>query len=176
MAFFISNSSKNREGKFVKKIVLAFLLVLMSSTLALGDGTVTVSRHHVSADGKILVVRLTCVGDAVDGSVPVTAISPDVIGTIPDPVKGQINDYTKAGFYLYEVSVITGVTKPDAADLTIVDASGNTPFTQANVIPAAGASYGIVGTFRPITGGVTAYVTNQATASATYVIDLKFAR
>ncbi len=151
----------------MKKLALIVLVAFFWASGVEAAGTATVSLNHLSQDGKALVIRVACIGDVATGSVPNTLISPTSLGTA---------DYTKAGWFLYSVKVVTGVTKPDAADLAIVDASGATLFSQANVIPATGTSFGTMATYHAITSGVSVIVTNQATAGAAYYIDLTLAK
>ena len=155
------------------KRILAFLVVLMVMCLLISGahaaGTVTVSPYYTSADGKVLVLKVACVGDAANGSVPNTLIT--------DAVAGTISGYTKQGWYLFEVMVVTGSVKPDAADVYLIDsASGNTIFSQANLIPTSGTAYGTISAYRAVTSGVSVVVTNQSTASATYIIYITLAR
>jgi len=136
-------------------------------------GTVTVSRYQLSQDKKVLTIKLACVGDSSDGSVPNTAITNALLNTMNDDK--YVIDYTQAGFSLAEVWAVVGATAPDAADITITDALACQLYTEVGVIPASGTKKGSV-TATLVTSTLTVAVANQDTASATYDIYLKLTR
>jgi hypothetical protein len=136
-------------------------------------GSVTVSKYLLSQDKRTLVIKLACVGDSSDGSVPDTQITGAALGDMFDD-QYEI-DYTRAGFSLKEVWAVVGATAPDAADVTVKDAIGCELYTEVGVIPASGTKAGSV-TARLVTSNLTVVVENQDTASATYDIYLKLSR
>ena len=163
----------------MRRLFLALVLLFAFVSQALAAGTVTVTRHYSSQDGKVVVIKAACVGDVANGSIPNTLITAALVGQIqiPDTAQKWINDYTKAGYYLYEVKVVTGAVKPDAADVYLLESlSGNTIFSQANLIPTTGTAYGTVSAYRAILSGVSVVVLNQSTASATYDIYITLVR
>lgn len=136
-------------------------------------GSVAVSRYQFSQDAKVLVIKLACIGDSSNGSVPATAITAAAIGRLWGDAY-EI-DYTKAGFSLAEVWVVDGSPTPDAADVTVTDALGCSLYTEAGVIPTSGTKKGSV-TAALVTSALTVSVANQATVSAKWDIYLKLSR
>lgn len=137
-------------------------------------GAVTVSKYQLSQDKKVLVIKLACVGDASNGSVPNTTIVNADLMPVDD--EDYHIDYTKAGFSLTELWVTIGATAPDEAGITITDALACQLYTEADVIPGAGAYNKGSVTKTLVTSALTVAVANQATASATYDIYLKLTR
>jgi hypothetical protein len=145
-------------------------------------GSVTVSKYLLSQDKRTLVIKLACVGDSSDGTVPNTTITDALLGTMNDFVHvssihepGGPIQYAAAGFSLKEVWAVVGATAPDAADVTITDALGCAIYSEVGVIPASGTKAGSV-TARLVTSNLTVAVANQDTASATYDLYLKLSR
>lgn len=144
-------------------------------------GTVTVSKYQISQNKKVLTIKLACVGDSEDGSVPDTEIDNDDLDLdgycIIDHEKYAI-DYTKAGFSLKEVWAISSAspTTPDAADVTINDELGCEIYSEAGVIPATpGVKQGSV-TANTVTSKLTVVTENQDTSDAAWDLYLKLTR
>jgi len=167
----------------MKRFLLSLILLaaLIFPVQAVADGTVTESLS--SYTGGMVVVTLTCTGDASDGSIPDTDLSD---GTM---------EILLGNYYLYSVSAwpVSGGTAPDAADVFILDADGEdylgsadggtTAEKGANLIHATlkkttmpystfNSSY----FFFPVTSTLTLRVANQGTAEADYVVELTFGR
>jgi hypothetical protein len=141
-------------------------------------GSVTVSKYQFSQDKKVLVIKLACIGDSSNGSVPNTTVTAAAITgmTDGDPLYNVYAlDYTTAGFSLAEVWVVDGTPAPDAADITITDALGCSLYTEEGIIPTSGTKQGSV-TAALVTSALTMAVANQATASAKYDVYLKLTR
>ena len=165
--------------RFILCLVLLAALTFPARVLA--DGTVVETTLHYT--GGMVVVTLTCTGDASDGSIPDT----DLADATMDILAGH--------YYLYSVSAwpVSGGTAPDAADVFILDANGEdylgsadggtTAEKGANLIHATlkkttmpystfNSSY----FFFPVTSTLTLRVANQGTAEAEYVVQLVFGR
>ncbi|HBA83181.1 MAG TPA: hypothetical protein DCZ95_03715 [Verrucomicrobia bacterium] len=139
---------------------------------ALAAGTVTVTQYQLSADKNQLVIKLACVGDANDGSVPATTINTAAISA------GLPKEYQASGFYFYEIWSVAGITAPDAADVNVVDALGSEIYDDGadSLIQATGTTEGTVDKYRGVNSVLTVTVTNQATVSATFDIYIKLVR
>lgn len=165
-------------------ILLAVTLLIPFSTWGAGSCTQTLTDLPASLIDipNARKVTFVCTGDATDGSIPDTAIS-------------AVNADKLLGFYLYSVSAYptSGGTAPDAADVFILDASGEdllgsvdggtTANKGANLIHATlkkttmpYSHYLSAHYFPGVTGALTLKVSNQATVSANYTIELLFAR
>jgi hypothetical protein len=155
----------------MKKFICILALLLIVPAFAMAAGTVTVTQDYISADGSVLVIKLACVGDAANGSVPNTTIAAaDVAG-------GMIYDYQKMGFYFYEIWTVAGTTTaPDAADITVNDATGAELFDEDSVLAASGTTEGTVDKYRAVTSLLTVVTANQGTASATWDVYIKLVR
>jgi len=155
----------------MKKIFLLTVFMLLAIVpAALAAGTVTVTQYQLSADKNQLVIKLACVGDANDGSVPATTINTAAISA------GLPKEYQAMGFYLIGVYVVVGTTAPDVADIAITDALGVSLYSQVGIIPISGTAKGTVPKAEPGNSVLTLTVTNQATVSATYDIYIKLGR
>jgi hypothetical protein len=155
----------------MKKIILILAFLLIIPSVSMADGSVTVSQDSISADGSVLVIKLACVGDAANGSVPATTI------TAADVAGGMIYDYQKMGFYFYEIWTVAGATTaPDAADITVNDAKGAEMFDQDNVIAATGTTEGTVDKYRAVTSLLTVTTANQGTVDATWDVYIKLVK
>ena len=157
----------------MKKLVLTLLLMALVFTgIANAAGSsVTVTQYLLSHDKRVLVIKLSCVGDDGTGAVAATAIDTATASV------GLEKIYPNIGFYLYEVWSIGGTTLPDAADLTITDALGSVLFDQDNVIAASTTpSEGTVDKAKAVTSILTMTVANQATVSATWDVYIKLVR
>jgi len=169
--------------------ILIFLAVLFAPVLAFGAaGTVSVAVTKDAPTG-IIKVTFTCVGGTAGdaGTIPNTDITADITRLLT----------AKKPYYLYRVIAYptAGGTAPDAADVFVLDANnldllgsednGTTAYAGLNLIhatltqstlpniylPRAGlhANY-----FPEVTGTLTLKVSNQATASADWTIELIF--
>jgi len=138
-------------------------------------GSVAVTKHYVSHNGGVLVVKLACIGDIAGGTVgtvPATQITNANIGAI-----GYQTDYHMMGYYLTEVWTIGGAVLPDAADITITDELACVLYTEVNVIAASTTpKAGTLSAYRIVTSLLTMTVANQATASAEWDVYLKLVR
>ena len=133
-------------------------------------GRARLLRIRISGDHSQLEIKIACVGDSSDGSVPNTAISTGTIGGIDGFT------YDKAGYYLFDVWTVAGTgTAPDAADITINDATGKQIFDQDSVLAATGTTKGDV-TVGAVTSELTVVTANQDTASATWDLYLLLVR
>lgn len=170
----------------MKKMIIVFALALAllfpSSLWAAAAGSVT-QTPELFSNGSAFRVTFVCIGSADDGSIPNTAIATDTITAL------------KGTYYLYTVSAYptSGGTAPDAADVFILDANnedllgsadgGTTAKNGLNLIHATlkkttvPYSAYLSQAYEPlITGVLTLKVSNQATASADYTIELIFKR
>jgi len=153
--------------KFVA-LIAAFFLFLVPAVYA--AGTVTVTQDSISADGSVLVIKLACVGASDDGSVPDTTIA-------AADISGGVAPYFKMGYFLYEVWTVAGsTTAPDAADITINDATGAQLFDEDDVLAASGTTEGTVDKARTVTSLLTVTTANQDTVSATWDVYIKLAK
>jgi len=139
------------------------------------SGSVTVTRHYLSRDGRVMVIKLACVGDDGNGIVPATQMTNALVGIIGSTGGGV--DYQTVGYYLTEVWSIGGATLPDAADIAITDELACVLYTEANVIAASTTpKAGTLSAYRLVTSLLTMTVSNQATGSAVWDVYLKFVK
>ena len=163
--------AKKLRLQFMIILVILGVMVLPFQAMAVTPGTVTVTRVSLSDDGRQLVIKLACVADEGDGSVPATQITHDDVGHI-----GGVR-YSLAGFYLYEVWTVAGaVTAPDAADIVITDEIPAEIYSEVGIITASGTVEGTISKYRSITSLLTVTVSNQATVDATWDTYLKLVR
>jgi hypothetical protein len=169
-------------------LIMALALAFCSSSLwAAGSCTQTVTSYPTvtlsNPSPSMKSITFVCTGDAVNGSIPDTDITAGNLESI-------------IGMYLYGVfaNPTTGGTAPDAADVFLLDKTtgedylgssnaGTTPNKGANLIHATlpkstmPYSYYMSNWFYfPIRRTLTLRVSNQATASANYTIELVFGR
>lgn len=166
--------------KFKLFHVKLFLACLLAVCLLAGPvwaaGTVTVTTYQMSKDGNVFTIKLACVGDGSDGSVPATEITHDDLNTSATIFR-TTKEYYRQGFYLYEVWANGGSPLPDAADISIADATGAVLYSETGIIPASTTpSEGTVGKPRAVTSALTVTVSNQDTASAVFNIYLRLVR
>lgn len=133
-------------------------------------GSVTVTKHRDIDNGKGLIVKLACIGDAANGSVPSTQITNAALN-----LNGYWQ-YQNRGMVLQELVVVDGSPVPDAADISITDEDSFVLFTEANVIPVSGSKAGTIATPKLITSLITVAVANQATVNAQWAIYLKLVK
>lgn len=128
-------------------------------------GTVAVSVYNQAVDGSRMTIKLACVGDHSDGTVPDTEIPL----TICQNITGV--PYTKAGYSLSNVRVVDdSVTPPDAADITITDELGFELYTEVGIIPTGDTKWGTLSASYPVESKLTVSVANQATIDAIWSI------
>ena len=150
-------------------IVILGLLAFPAFTFAAGSSA-TVTKYSLSQPlHNQLVIKVACVADDSNGSVPATELSPSTIGGIDGYT------YDLAGFYIFEVQVVDGTPAPDAADIAITDALGNDIYSEENVIPTSGTKNGDV-TVRAVNSALTLTVTNQGTNDAEFDVYIKLVR
>lgn len=173
--------TKSLYGKvwaWAEVLVLLTVLVLFVTTLTLlsgittahAAGSVTVTQYHLSGDDEVLVIKLACIGDSGDGTVPATALTETEISL------GLSYNYTHNSYYLWEVWVVAGSPAPDPADIAITDALAAELYSQVGIITASGTSEGIIDKAKTVTSTLTVTVSNQATVSAKWDIYLKLVR
>jgi hypothetical protein len=156
----------------MKRFILAVVFVcLIVAGPAFAAGTVVVSVESISFPGNQMVLKLTCTGDAANGTVPATQITEAMV---PKSTLGLRAEYYQLGYYLFEVKVKAGAPAPDAADIAITDGTGAPLYSEANVIPASGSKIGVVDDLRAITSKLTVTQANQSTASAVWYVYLTF--
>lgn len=144
----------------MKKILAAFICVLLCAGLVYGAGTCveTVSTYK---DGDFMLTW-TCTGDASDGTLPATTSN----------FRGNNIDG-----YIYQVVTDPGTTAPTASyDITITDASGadimggvladRSATASEQAVPKIGALYGP----RRVNGTMTLNVTNNSVTAAGIVV------
>ena len=151
-------------------LLVGLLLLLIIPLQALAAGTVTVSRFSLGGDKRTLVIKLACVGDSSDGSVPDTVINQDSINS------GLSYKYQNSSFYLWEVWTIPGSPSPDAADITIKDATTAVLFDEDNVLHATDPTEGTVVRAKSVNSVLTVIHENQGTASAQWDTYIKLVR
>lgn len=166
-----------RRYAFIWILVLA----LMAPLSVWAAGSCTQSCVPVGQQTQYKCTFL-CTGDVSSGSIPNTALT-------------DANMALVQGMYLYTVSAYptSGGVAPDAADVFVLDAKGEdllgsadggtTANKGANLIHATlkkttfPYSYYLSQAYFPlVVNALTLKVANQATASATYTIELVFAR
>lgn len=158
----------------MKRFILAVVFVcLIVAGPAWAAGTVVVGVESIAFGGGQLVLKLTCTGDADNGTVPARLITDAMV---PKNTLGLRAQYYQMGYYLYDVTVEVGDPAPDAADITITDAIGDVLFSEANVIPASGTKSGTIAKYKAITSQLTVTQANQATASAVWYVYLTFVK
>ncbi len=167
-----------------KSIFIALLLALFAvNAFAAGSCTQTLSSFPESMYPPAMnVLKFVCTGDSANGSIPNTAITAATANSL-------------FGTYLYTVSAYPTAagTAPDAADVFILDANGEdllgsvdggtTAKNGLNLIHATlkkttfpYSTYLQQAYFPSITNILTLKVSNQATNSANYTIELLFVR
>ena len=166
----------------MKKILLTIALILLIPVLSYGAaGSCVQSASEFS--GGFVKITFVCTGSTVDGSIPDTALSTANLALV------------EGTHYLYRVTTYptSGGTAPDAADVFVLDSAGQdllgsvdggtTANKGLNLIhatltksafpyePTMGAFY-----TAPVNGSLTLKVSNQATISANYTIEMIFSR
>jgi hypothetical protein len=154
----------------MKKAITLLLALALLPGMAFAAGSVTVTQYQLSGDQNQLVIKLACVGDAANGSVPATTLNAAAIS------RGLPKEYQAMGFYIYEVWTVAGATAPDAADVSIADALGAVLYIEVGVIQATGTTEGAVTKYRGVNSVLTVTVANQSTASAIFDIYIKLVR
>jgi len=153
----------------IKRFILLAIAVILFAPAAYAD--CTESQYYLSNDGSVLVVKLSCTGSAVDGSVADTDVDASAVSA------GLKKTYQYMGFYLWEFWTVAGGTSPDAADVTITDALGGELYSEVGVITAAGTKAGTVSMpAKAVTSTLTVSVANQDTANATWDMYIKMVR
>jgi len=167
----------------MKKITAMIILAIMLMASQLWAAGSCVQTPLVYQNGSVFTVNLVCTGAADNGSIPNTSLETDTITAL------------KGKYFLYTVSAYptAGGTAPDAADVFILDASGEdllgsvdggtTANKGLNLIHATlkkttmpYSAYLSQAYFPVITGVLTLKVSNQATVNANYTIELVFVR
>lgn len=160
----------------MKKLLFVGFIILLVSQQVLAAGTVVVTKEHHGPN--VITVIFTCTGDSADGSIPDTSTDDKTYGNDNVTLTSFIE-----GWFLDKVQCNPGTTAPDAADVDINDADG-IDLLDGNgdsLIHATSSLATVPATdsqnkLQPVTGAVTLSVSNQATASATYVITATFLR
>jgi hypothetical protein len=166
--------------------MLAAILVLALSTTAWAAGTCAVtnvtSTQNASAsvpDAGVVIVTLTCMGDASTGSFPATTVP--LAGYYPT---NYLNIYNLAGYMLYQVGRTPGTTQPTAnytvtvkdvqgfaLDLGLLTTNGSASAAQLTAISSATAPYPVFPTVR---SALTVAITANSVDSANITLDLIF--
>jgi len=151
-------------------IALALALMIPSSLWAAGSCVQTPYAYT----GGGFKIQLVCTGDAANGSIPTQTITTAIMSVL------------EGVYYLYQVKVwpTSGGTAPDAADVAVLMEGVDLLGTKGvNLIHATATQdtfpYSAFMTsyrFPLVTSGITLTVTNQATASANYTLELDFVR
>ncbi len=176
----------------MKKIVLGLFVVFLmlavtGYAIAAGTATQSIARY-----GKDYVLTFTCTGDSSNGSIPNT----DTVdfGTSGGQINGTIRGLRLKQVKAYPVS---GGTAPDAADVFILDDDSldllgsedgsTTAWAGLTLIHATLAKSVVPNRHLPrsdehqnywplVDGVLTLKVSNQATISAQYIIELTFGK
>ena len=162
-------------------IVLALILLMpMTVWSAAAPGACTQEIKSQPFGG--FQVLFYCKGSVDDGAIPNTALFTEYAAAVK-------------GLYLYTVSAYptAGGTAPDAADVFILDASGQDILGSVDASTTANKGLNLIHAtlkkttfpysnylsmfyFPAVTGALTLKVSNQATVSASYTIELIFVR
>ena len=166
----------------MKKILLTIALILLIPALSYGAaGVCTQSASEFS--GGFVKITFVCTGSTVDGSIPDTALSTANLALV------------EGTHYLYRVTTYptSGGTAPDAADVFVLDSAGQDLLGSVDGGTTANKGLNLIhatltksafpyeptmGTFytAPVNGSLTLKVSNQATISANYTIEMIFSR
>ena len=166
--------------------MLAALLVFGLSTTAWAAGSCAVtnvtSTQNATAsvpDAGVVIVTLTCVGDASTGSFPATVVP--LTGYYPT---NYLNIYNLTGYMLYEVGRTPGTTQPTASytvtikdaqgfalDLGLLTTNGSASAAQLTSISSTTAPYPVFPTVR---SALTVAITANSVDSANITLDLIF--
>uniref|UniRef100_A0A6M3IZS1 Uncharacterized protein n=1 Tax=viral metagenome TaxID=1070528 RepID=A0A6M3IZS1_9ZZZZ len=146
----------------MKQLILALLIILLAIPAYAANSSIEEQvESYRAGDLEIVEVVFTIVGDDGNGSIADTAMAFDA-----------------TGYYLYNVEADPGATKPDAADVLVMTASGRDLLAGggANLIHADNTQSmsGAMPFFEIVTGVLTLDVDNQGTNSATYTVKLTF--
>lgn len=167
-----------------KKVLMAILLAVILPSLCWGAAGSCVQTMETYPDLKARKVIFTCTGGTVGDA-----------GTIPNTATNSVVTGFIKGYYLYTVSAwpTSGGTAPDAADVFLLDANGEdllgsvdggtTANKGANLIhntlkktTMPYSHYLSQAYFPAVVNTLTLKVSNQATASANFTIELIFVR
>ncbi len=160
--------------KITAMIISIILTVMLMASNAWAVAGSCVQTPYTYGPGSFVKVVFVCTGDSTDGSIPTQTVGSDIMDLI-------------TGFYwLASVKAYhtPGGTAPDAADVAVLmngqDLLGGKganlihPTATYDVVPYSSfiSSY----RYPPITSTITVTVSNQATDSANYSIELIFSR
>ena len=164
----------------MKKILLiiACFFLLYSQAWAAGSCTQELISHPFGG----YTIKFLCKGDAATGSIPNTAVFAEYLAAVK-------------GLYLYTISAFptVGGTAPDAADVFILDTDGQDLLGSVDGSTTANKGLALIHAtlkkttfpysnylsmfyYPAVMGTLTLKVTNQATVSANYTIELVFVR
>ena len=169
----------------MKRICALILLVLSCSvawaagTCVVSDTTSTQNSSSRVPDAGVVIVTLTCTGDASTGSFPSTTIP--LSGSYP---QAGLNAYNLRGYYLYQVGRTPGATNPTAnytitikdaqgvaLDQALLTANGSASAAQLTIMTPATAPYPV---FETVRSALTVAFTVNIVASAQITVDLVF--
>jgi len=153
----------------MKKFLLSLVILLLTPAILFAAGSCV--QTDVSAyTGGFTIIKLVCTGAADDGSIPDTAFSAANMAMI------------QGTHYLYQVKAYptAGGTAPDAADVVILmdgqDILGgkgvNLIHATATYDTAPYSTFMSAYRYPAITSTLTLRVSNQATASANYTVEV----
>ena len=154
-------------------LIAAVIAVLIAPYMAQAAGSCVQTSYAYSVSGSVLI-KLVCTGDAANGSIPTQTISDANMALI------QWTHY----FYQAKAYPTSGGTAPDAADVTVLmDGQYLLGAKGANLIHATATQdtlpySAFMSSYRypMVTNTLTLAVSNQATNSANYTLELLFVR
>lgn len=168
----------------MRNLLLASVLALALPAWAAGTCVVTdvTSTQNISnrvPDAGVVIVTLTCTGDASTGSFPATTVP--LTGHSPS---SYLNVYNLTGYYLYQVGRTPGTTNPTAnytvtvkdaqgfaLDLGLLTTNGSASAAQLTPITSATAPYPV---YPPVRSALTVAITANSVDSAQITLDLIF--
>lgn len=168
----------------MKNLRLLVLLMMGLGPPVWAAGTCTVSNitstqnaNNKVPDSQTVIVTLTCVGDASNGSFPSTTVP--LTGFYPSGT--TLNAYNLTGYVLYQVGQTPGATTPTAnytvtvkdaklfpLDLGLLTGNGSASTPQMTAIGNAQTLYPVV------RSALTVAITGNSVNSANIVLDLIF--
>jgi hypothetical protein len=156
-------------------LIITIVIIILPLYAIAANSSVTVTKHLVSRGADQIVIKLACVGDDGNGSVPATQLTNALV--LPQTDHTGDTNYQDAGYYLYEVWTDAGSPAPDAADITITDELSFEIYAEVGIIQAGAAPVeGTISKYRAISSLLTVTVANQGTSAAEFDIYLKFVR
>lgn len=168
----------------LKRFLLILMLLCVPSAWGVGtcvvsDATTSQNASSRVPDAGVVIVTLTCTGDASTGAIPTTTIP--ITGRYPS---NTLNSYNLFGYYLYQVGRTPGTTNPTAnytitikdaqgvaLDQALLTANGSASAAQLTIMTPATAPYPV---FETVRSALTVAFTVNIVASAQITVDLIF--